>query len=141
MEDFTPELVLSCRVKLAGYLSITPQDMVITIKPGSVLMDVTIMTRRDYGRTNLQLREELLSAIDSGTLQELLPGLVIANAIETEHRAGLVWTEWVSLHSPSDSGALGDEELLFDHVDRGACGGLVPFGVYCRAKSSNVPWE
>jgi hypothetical protein len=141
IEDLTAERVSSFRAKIAAYLGITSQDLVIAIKAGSVLIEVTIMTRVKYGRTNLQLRDDLLSAIDSGSLKELIPGLVVANAIETEARVGLFWTEWRSLHSPGDSGASGDEELLFEHVDRGACGGLVPVGVYCRVTSSNVSWE
>ena len=141
IEDVTPELLASCRVKLAAYLGITPQDMAIAIKAGSVLMEVTIMSRRDYGRTNMQLRTDLLSAVESGFIRELLPALVIQHAIESEARVGLFWSEWLSLHSPSDSGAFGDEELLFEHVDAGVCGGRMPVGLYCRATSSNVPWE
>jgi hypothetical protein len=122
IEDFTPELVYSCQVQLAKNVGIEPQDIVVEIKAGSVVVAFTIMTRRDYGRTNMELRADLLSSFQSGSMTELLPGLVVANAIETEARAGLVWSEWRSLHSPRDSAALGDEELLFEHTDRGACG-------------------
>jgi hypothetical protein len=141
IEDITPELLASCRMKLAAYLSITLQDMAIAIKAGSVLLEVTIMSRRDYGRTNMQLRTDLLSAVESGFIRELLPELVIEHVFESEARVGLFWSEWLSLHSPSDSGAFGDEELLFEHVDTGVCGGRMPVGLYCRATSSNVSWE
>ena len=140
IDDITPELLCAIRTKLAGYLGIRVADMVIAVKAGSVLVEVTIMTQGKYPKTDQELREDLLRAFDDGSLVELLVGLRIENVLETEARPGLYWSEWLSLDVPKGVDSIGDEELVFEHLDRGVCNGLMPLGVYCRTLS-NVSWE